>query len=103
MTSMIKAICFDFDGTLAEFMGDFATYSKQCFQRLGIDPGSEFLQTFNRHLRSEGYLTSVIAFERTCEETLMIGDNLEADIQGAINAGLQALHIWRAESGELNA
>jgi putative hydrolase of the HAD superfamily len=27
------------------------------------------------------------------EETLMIGDNLEADIQGAIEARLQALHI----------
>jgi putative hydrolase of the HAD superfamily len=190
---LIKAICFDFDGTLAEFNGDFSTYIKECFERLSITPGSEFLKVFNHHLRTEGHLTSVIAVERTCQElglsvptgaeaiyhynleayaahvellpnakalleyfadlpkaiitngpadmqwaaigkvgiaeafkaiivsgdadiavrkpdpkifhlacehlgidpaeTLMIGDNLEADIQGAISAGLQALHI----------
>jgi putative hydrolase of the HAD superfamily len=189
----LKAICFDLDGTLVEFMGDFPAYIKSCFERLDIKPSSEFLQTFNQHLRAEGHVTSVIAFERTCkdfdipipknpepiyqynidayaaqvrllpnakalleyfahlpkaiitngpadmqwaaihkvgiadyfktiivsgdaevavrkpnsqifhlacerlgvtpEETLMIGDNLEADIQGAIKAGLQALHI----------
>jgi putative hydrolase of the HAD superfamily len=189
----IKAICFDFDGTLAEFMGDFPSYINECFKRLSVEPSPEFLQTFNQHLRSEGHLTSVIAFERTCndfaialpknpepiyqyntdvyaaqvrllpnakamleyfanlpkaiitngpadmqwaaihkvgiadlfktiivsgdadvavrkpnskifhlackrlgvtpEETLMIGDNLEADVQGAIKAGLQGLHV----------
>ncbi len=189
----IKAICFDLDGTLVEFMGDFPSYIAACFKRLLVEPTPEFSQRFSQHLRSEGHLTSVIAFERTCKdfdifipknpesiyqynidayaaqvqllpnakalleyfaylpkaiitngpadmqwaaihkvgiadlfktivvsgdadvavrkpnpqifhlackrlgvdpvETLMIGDNFEADVQGAIEAGLQALHI----------
>ncbi len=191
--NQVKAICFDLDGTLVEFMGNFPTYIKSCFERLAIEQSPEFSQRFSQHLRSEGHLTSVIAFERTCkdfeiaipknpepiyqynidayaaqiqllpnaralleyfadlpkaiitngpadmqwatirkvgiqdyfkaiivsgdadiavrkpnpkifhlacerlgispEETLMIGDNFEADIQGAIKAGLQALHM----------
>ena len=193
MKKSIKAICFDLDGTLVEFMGDFPNYIKSCFERLLVEPTPEFSQKFSQHLRSEGHLTSVIAFERTCkdfdipipknqepiyqynidayaaqiqllpnakamleyfanlpkaiitngpadmqwaaihkvgiaglfktiivsgdadvavrkpnpqifhlacerlgispEETLMIGDNFEVDIQGAIEAGLQGLHI----------
>lgn len=191
--NQVKAICFDLDGTLIEFMGNFPAYTKACFERLNMQATPEFLQRFSHHLHSEGHLTSVIAFERTCqdfnlalpknpeaiyqynidayaaqiqllpnakmmleyfadipkaiitngpadmqwaaihkvgirdyfktivvsgdadvavrkpnprifhlacerlgvkaEETLMIGDNVEADIQGAIKAGLQALHI----------
>lgn len=192
-TRVIKAICFDFDGTLAEFTGDFSSYVSACFERLLVEPTPDIVQTFNQYLRSEGHSTSVMAFEQTCghfdipiplnpegvyqynidtyaahiellpnarslleyfadlpkaiitngpadmqwaairkvgiadlfkailvsgdadvavrkpspkifqlackrlgvrpEETLMIGDNLEADVQGAINAGLQGLHI----------
>jgi putative hydrolase of the HAD superfamily len=83
----IKAICFDFDGTLAEFVGDFPTYLNECFERLGVAPSPEFLQTFNKHLRSEGHLTSVIAFERTCHDLgIVISENLEPIYQFNVDA-----------------
>ena len=34
---MIRAICFDFDGTLAHFTGDFDTLLGEGFARLGLD------------------------------------------------------------------
>lgn len=83
----IKAICFDLDGTLIEFMGDFPAHIKSCFERLNIKAGPEFVQRFNHHLRSEGHLTSVIAFERTRKDfDLAIPENPEAIYQYNIDA-----------------
>jgi HAD superfamily hydrolase (TIGR01549 family) len=83
----IKAICFDFDGTLAEFIGDFPKYIIECFVRLGINPSPEFLHTFNQHLRSEGHLTSRMAFERTCRDLdVSIPDNPEPIYQLNVDA-----------------
>lgn len=83
----IRAICFDFDGTLAAFTGDFSAYIKSCFERLDIKPTPEFLQVFNQHLRAEGHLTSLIAFERTCAELgLMMPQKASAVYQDNIEA-----------------
>lgn len=192
--SRVGAICFDFDGTLARFMGDFMQLSEAYFSALALsaDMFETCLSAFNNEQRKEGvstvpnilktmlselgletsanidsvantmtatycaqmqllsgakellksldlplilitngpsdmqraaikkvgietYFKSIIVsgdanvavrkpnphiFEIACErlgakpdKILMIGDNLEADVMGAINYGMQAVHI----------
>ncbi|WP_051304316.1 HAD family hydrolase [Calidithermus chliarophilus] len=68
MSNPIRAICFDFDGTLAQFEGDFAQLTAFCCDRLGIDPGDRaFLATYEREIRAEGHVTFALALRRALE------------------------------------
>ncbi|CAN5851332.1 pyrimidine 5'-nucleotidase [soil metagenome] len=56
---MIKAICFDLDGTLAHYQGDFRALGRAVFQTLAV-PTDHFetaSAAFSKHVRSEGVST----------------------------------------------
>lgn len=55
---VVRAICFDFDGTLAHFTGDFKRFSEGLSLELGVEgdlPG--FTQQLSLELRREGEVT----------------------------------------------
>lgn len=69
VSSHIRAICFDFDGTLAQFRGDFNQLTAFCSARLGIDPADEaFMAAYERNIRAEGHVTLALALRRSLEQ-----------------------------------
>jgi putative hydrolase of the HAD superfamily len=64
---MIKAICFDFDGTLAHFTGDFFGHMKESAVRLNIPESlhEEFITTYLK------YDKSCSSFPEACRETFV--------------------------------
>ncbi|RIH84782.1 Pyrimidine 5'-nucleotidase YjjG [Calidithermus terrae] len=68
VSNRIRAICFDFDGTLAQFEGDFGQLTAFCCARLGLDPGDRaFLATYEREIRAEGHVTFALVLRRAFE------------------------------------
>ncbi|MCL4454223.1 MAG: HAD family hydrolase [Deinococcus sp.] len=79
---MIRAVCFDFDGTLAEFTGDFDKLGLETYRRLGLettspcglseaDPGPLF-QSYWRHQRADGAVTVESALRNALEELSLV-------------------------------
>ncbi len=64
---MIRAICFDFDGTLAHFTGDFDDLLNEGFAKLGLDPQKRdaVLTEYTQQLRKDGAVTSLSALIET--------------------------------------
>lgn len=64
---MIGAICFDFDGTLAHFTGDFFDHMKESAHRLGIPEHlyDEFITTYLQ------YDKSCSSFPEACQKTFV--------------------------------
>ena len=51
----------------------------------------------------EAYLAACRQLEVTPANTLMVGDSLANDVQGARTAGLHALHLDRTGKGDLSS
>lgn len=65
---MIRAVCFDLDGTLAEYRGDFSALMNQMQQDLGMaSSGSRFRSYLGQFLRWDGPITLHTAVKRTIE------------------------------------
>ena len=66
---MIRALCFDFDGTLAHFTGDFDTLLEGGFAKLGLDAEHRdaLLTEYERQLRKAGAITSLGALVEALE------------------------------------
>lgn len=77
---MIRAICFDFDGTLAHFTGDFTDLLSQSHAKLGLDPQKRnaIFTEHAKQLRKDGAVTSYSALVETLEHLgLHTGANLK--------------------------
>ena len=61
---MIRAVCFDFDGTLTHFTGDFEALLNKGYARLNLDPRlcDAVLSEYAQQLRKDGAVTSLGAF-----------------------------------------
>ncbi len=78
---MIRAVCFDFDGTLAHFTGDFADLLNQGYAKLGLEPQKRdtVLTEYAKQLRKDGAVTSLSALVETLERLdLHSGADLKA-------------------------
>ena len=78
MNFMISALCFDFDGTLAHYTGDFATLNRVTFERLGL-PLSYFeasVDSFAKQVRAEGHSTIPIILKRVLEDLSLPSQNV---------------------------
>jgi putative hydrolase of the HAD superfamily len=82
---MIKAICFDFDGTLAHFTGDFFAHMKESAVQLGIPEPlhEEFIATYLQYDRSHATFSEALqatftslqrdlpeGFETSCQDAI---------------------------------
>ncbi len=83
---MIRALCFDFDGTLAHFEGNFADYSDELRAELGLEPPVEpFAGLLSKHLRKEGTVTLHSALLATFERLeLPVPANFEGVVSRAV-------------------
>ena len=84
---MIRAICFDFDGTLAHFDGDFSEYSDELRKELKLEPHhlESFAGLLSKHSRREGAVTLHSALLATFEGLeLPIPENLEGVASRAV-------------------
>ena len=84
---MIHAVCFDFDGTLAHFEGDFNVYSSELRMGLGLEPRDTepFASLLSKNLRKEGAVTLHNALLATFEGLeLPIPINLESSASRAV-------------------
>lgn len=94
---MIRAICFDFDGTLAHFEGDFSAFSDELRAELCLEPPNTeaFAALLSKNLRKEGAVTLHSALLATFEGLgLPIPINLETVSMGAVErygAGVKLL------------
>lgn len=63
----VKAVCFDFDGTLAHFTGDFAAFIEGLRAELGLTQCDmrSFAEHLSRELRREGAVTLHSALTET--------------------------------------
>ena len=76
---MIRALCFDFDGTLAQFQGDRHFLSQDLMMDLGLTSiPSHFLEVFRSHEYAPGPVTLASAWRATLEE-LEIETNANLD------------------------
>lgn len=80
VSNRIQAICFDFDGTLAQFRGDFGQLTAFCSAQLGIDPADQaFMAAYERNIRAEGHVTFALVLRRTLEaHGYLVPPDLEA-------------------------
>jgi putative hydrolase of the HAD superfamily len=68
---MIRAICFDFDGTLARFHGDLMTLSIAMYQKLGLkDFSLQMLQKLSQTFRSFEYAPEPVTLASATVKTL---------------------------------
>jgi len=77
---MISALCFDLDGTLAHYTGDFAELNRVTFESLNL-PQQYFkasLDSFARGVRQEGYSTVPIIIENVLNDLGLVSDNVLA-------------------------
>ena len=84
---MIRALCFDFDGTLAYFEGDFGEYSDKLRAELGLEPHhlEPFAGLLSKHSRREGAVTLYSALLATFEGLeLPIPENFEGIVSRAV-------------------
>ena len=83
---MIRAVCFDFDGTLAHFTGDFGTLLHTGFAKLGSDAEHReaILAEYAQQIRLDGAVTSLSALNRTLERLSL---HPQADL-GEVNSEL---------------
>ena len=67
---MIRAVCFDFDGTLAHFTGDFELFTDSLRAELMLVQCdlANFAEALSRALRREGQLTLYNAVRKALEE-----------------------------------
>jgi putative hydrolase of the HAD superfamily len=66
---MIRAVLFDFDGTLAQFSGDRNALSQDLMMDLGLrDVPSNLLEVFRAHEYAPGLVTLASALRATLEE-----------------------------------
>ena len=66
---MIRAVLFDFDGTLARFLGDLNLLSRDLMINLGLTSvPSNFLEVFRAHEYAPGPVTLVSAWRATLAE-----------------------------------
>ncbi len=85
---MIRAICFDFDGTLAHFDGDFNRYADELRKELKLEPHhlEPFAGLLSKHSRREGAVTLYSALLAMFEGLeLPIPENLEGIVSRAVN------------------
>lgn len=77
MSSEIRAVCFDFDGTLAHFTGDFEALLNESYAKLELPLRlrDAVLGEFTRQLRKDGAVTSHSALATTFKRL-----NLHADV-----------------------
>lgn len=76
---MIKNILFDLDDTILDFHKCERTALSQTFKRIGVNkPDIRFF---------EKCFSEIDDIKK--EETIIIGDSLNSDIQGGINAGIK--------------
>ena len=76
---MIRALCFDLDGTLARFQGDRHFLSRDLMMDLGLTSiPSHFLEVFRSHEYAPGPVTLASALRATLEE-LQIETNANLD------------------------
>lgn len=77
---MIRAICFDFDGTLTRFTGDFGKLLNEGFAKLGLASSlrETVLAEYKQQLRKEDAVTSHSALIKTLESlSLRVGADLK--------------------------
>ena len=76
---MIQAICFDFDGTLAHYQGDFRALGQALFQALSIPPDhfERASEAFSRRVRLEGVSTLPIILRGIAQDLGLTVDDLE--------------------------
>lgn len=77
---MLRAILFDFDGTLAHFIGDFNALLNEGFAQPGLDVSlRDAVHTeYTHQLRKDGAVTSLVALEATLEHLNL---QLKADLE----------------------
>ncbi len=70
---MIRAICFDFDGTLARFRGDLNGLSIGMYQQIGLEDFSpEMLQKLSVTFRSFEYAPEPVTLASATVKTLAV-------------------------------
>lgn len=75
---MVSALCFDFDGTLAHYTGDFAELNRVTFESLGL-PESNFeasVKSFAKETRQEGHSTIPIILEEVLADLELPSQNV---------------------------
>ena len=77
---MIRAVCFDFDGTLAHFTGDFEDLLNKGYARLNLDfrLRNSVLSEYAQQLRKDGAMTSLGALTATLKR---LGLHSDADLE----------------------
>ena len=90
---MIRAICFDFDGTLAHFTGNFNNLLNEGFAKLGLDPQKRdtVLTEYAKQLRKDGAVTSYSALLETLKR---LGLHADTELE-SINA--EFVQAYRAQ------
>ena len=76
---MIQAICFDFDGTLARYQGDFRALGQASFGVLSIPPDhfERASEAFSRRVRLEGVSTLPVILRGIAQDLGVTVDDLE--------------------------
>ena len=76
---MIQAICFDFDGTLAQYRGDFGALGQALFGALSIPPDhfERASEAFSRRVRLEGVSTLPVILRGIAQDLGVTVDDLE--------------------------
>ena len=86
---MIRVLCFDFDGTLAHFTGDFEDLLNKGYARLNLDPRlrDAVLSEYAQQLRKDGAVTSLGAFVAALKR---LGLHSDADLEEVNTEVVQA-------------
>ena len=84
----ILAVCFDFDGTLANFEGDFEAYSDELRAELRLEPSllEPFAGLLSRNLRKEGAVTLHSALLATFEGLEL---PVPVDLEGVVSRAVE--------------
>ncbi len=95
MAMLIKAICFDLDGTLIHYRDDYAALVRQMPQRLGVqDCLEDFLRLYSTEMRREGKLNFVDILHSTLQGLgRPIPGNLADFAQESIHTYMQGIEL----------
>ena len=88
LPSVIHAVCFDFDGTLAKYRGNFAALAAQVANRLGVNRDlNSLMARYTLEEHTEGQQNYADALERAL---LALNHEIPANLHQVAHEGIQA-------------